>query len=263
MNHRGGWALIKATWTSWLQDRAFFFTLAFGWMIPPLIYLLVWSTAAGGKTIGGLNRGGFVAYYLLLILVNQLTYPQSNWTVGDLIRYGGMNSLLLRPMSPLYNALATEVAGKLVYMAFTIPVVVALSMVLHPELHLTTGGALAFVPALGLAWALRFAWGYWLAILAFWATRAEALLGVQDALVFLLAGQVAPVALLPGALRGAAMILPFRYMVGFPVEVLMGQLDARALTTGLAVQSGWLLIALVLTAALWHWGLRRYEAVGG
>ena len=50
MNHRGGWALIKATWTSWLQHRGFFFILAFGWMIPPLIYLLVWSTAADHRS---------------------------------------------------------------------------------------------------------------------------------------------------------------------------------------------------------------------
>ncbi|PKO22186.1 MAG: hypothetical protein CVU38_10805 [Chloroflexi bacterium HGW-Chloroflexi-1] len=28
-NHRGGWALVKSTWTSWLQYRSFFFLLAF------------------------------------------------------------------------------------------------------------------------------------------------------------------------------------------------------------------------------------------
>ena len=62
MNTRGGWALIKGLWLSWLQYRGFFFLLAFGWMIPPLIYLLVWSTAAGEQTIGGLSRGQFVTY---------------------------------------------------------------------------------------------------------------------------------------------------------------------------------------------------------
>ncbi len=58
-----------------------------------------------------------------------------------------------------------------------------------------------FFVALSGAWLLRFFWGFWLACLAFWATRADALLALQDALIFLLAGVVAPVALLPGALQ--------------------------------------------------------------
>jgi ABC-2 type transport system permease protein len=263
MNHRGGWALIKGTWLSWVQHRSFFFILAFGWMIPPLIYLLVWSTAAGEQPIGGLTRGGFVAYYLVLILVNQLTYSQTNWTVGDLIRYGQMNPLLVRPLSPLYDALASEVAGKVVYLLFDVPIVAVLALILRPELELTMLNVLAFVPALGLAWMLRFFWGYWLALLAFWAAWAEALLAVQDSLIFLLAGQVAPIALLPDVLQFAAKVLPFRYMVGFPVEVLAGQLDAAGLLMGFAVQASWLVVGLALSAVMWRMGLRRYTAVGG
>lgn len=263
LNHRGGWALIKSAWLSWMQHRGFFFLLAFGWMIPPLMYLFVWSTAAGQGNIGGFTRGEFVAYYLVLILVNQLTYSQTNWTVGDVIRSGGLNPWLLRPMSPLYHALSTEVAGKVVCMAFVAPVAAALALVLRPELHISLQDGLVFIPALALAWALRFFWGYWLALLAFWATRADALLAAQDALVFLLAGQVAPTALLPGAMRALATILPFRYMVGFPVEVLTGQLEGAALLSGLAWQVGWLAVALASSAIMWRRGLRRYTAVGG
>ncbi len=158
--------MIRATWLSWVQHRGFFFLLAFGWMIPPLIYLFVWSTAAGAGTVGGFTRGQFVAYYLVLIMVNQLPYSQTNWTVGDIIRYGGMNQLLLRPLSPFFDTLSSEVAGKVVYMLFAIPATGLLALVLRPEAEITTVNALAFVPVVLMAWALRFLWGYALALLA-------------------------------------------------------------------------------------------------
>ncbi len=263
MNWHGGWALIKSTWMSWMQDKAFFFLLAFGCMIPPLVSLFVWYTAAEGKVVGGLTQGEFVAYYLLLILINQLTYSQTNWTVGDGIRDGRISVILLRPMSPLFNTIAAEVAGKVVFMTFVIPVSFVLALILHPELHPTLIESLLFFPSLVLAWLLRFFWGYWLALLAFWLTRATALLAVQDSLIFLLAGQVAPVALLPGPLHMLAQLLPFRYMLGFPIEVLTGHLSTSELLIGFVYQLGWLVTAITLFLILWRQGVRRYSAVGG
>jgi ABC-2 type transport system permease protein len=263
LNFRGAWALIGRTWMMWLQHRSFFWLLAFGWMIPPLLYLFVWSAAAADQTVSGMTRGEFVAYYLILIVVNQLTYSQANWTVGDTIRYGGMNMLLLRPLPPFFDALSTQVAGAVVYMLFVTPVTLILALVLHPQFHITLENGLLFIPALTLAGLLRFFWGYWLALLAFWATRADALLALQDTLVFLLAGQVAPTILLPDLLRCMANVLPFRYMLGFPVEILTGQLSTAETTTGFIYQTGWLAIALFLFGIIWRQGVRHYSAIGG
>jgi ABC-2 type transport system permease protein len=199
----------------------------------------------------------------VLILVNQLTFSTNNWTVGDAIRYGQYNSLLLRPMSPVFDAIASEVAVKVVFMTFAVPLAAVLALILRPELEITPGNAAAFVPALGMAWGLRWLWGFWVAILAFWATRADALLSLQESLVFLFGGQIAPPALLPGAMHTLATVLPFRYMVAFPVEVLTGQLTPAEIGAGFAWQAGWLLAAAALFALLWRAGLKRYAAVGG
>lgn len=260
---RGFTALIKATWLAYLQVRSFCFLLAFGWMIRPLVFLFLWATVAGKVAVGELNRGEFVAYYLLFILVNQLTYPISNWTVGDQIRNGSISVLLLRPLTPIYDAMATDVASKGVYLLFVVPITAILSVILQPEIELTLHNLVVFFPTLLLAWVLRFLWAYWLALLSFWVTRADALLDMQNALIFLFAGHVAPIAILPEILRKAAIILPFRYMIGFPVEVLTNQLTSAELLQGLLIQSGWFALAFCGSIILWRTGLRRYSAIGG
>lgn len=262
-NHKGGWALIQASLLSWMQHRGFFWLLAFGWMLPLVIYLFVWSAAAGEGSVGGFTQNDFTLYYLFLIVVNQITYSQTNWTVGDSIRYGGVNQWLLRPIPNIYNTLSAEGAGKIVYMTFALPVAVLLAVLLRSRFDLGLLDGVLFIPALLMAWGVRFFWGYWLASLAFWASNANSLLSLQDTLVFLLGGQVAPIALLPAQLQTVARFLPFRYMLGFPVEVLTGRLSQDEMIFGFAVQFIWLAVSIFLQQIIWHRGLRKYAAVGG
>ena len=263
MNHRGGMALIRGTWLSWLQYRSFFFILAFGWMVPPLVAMFVWTAAAGDGEVGGIQGSMFVAYYLVLILVNQLTYSQTNWTVGDIIREGMLNHWLIRPLSPFYQILSSEIAGKVVYLVFTIPIVTILMVLLKPSFSFSAGQFFIFWLALLLAWALRFLWGLWIALLAFWATRADALLALQDSLIFIFSGMIAPVAILPGFLQKLAEFLPFRYMVGFPVEILTANLTTQQIQMGLIIQSLWLMFTAILCWLIYKKGLVRYSAIGG
>ncbi len=263
MNLRGGLALIRGTWLSWMQYRSFFFILAFGWMVPPLVAMFVWMAAAGDGDVGGIQRSEFVAYYLILILVNQLTYSQTNWTVGDIIREGMLNHWLIRPLSPLYQILSSEIAGKVVYLIFTIPIVGILVILLKPVFSFSTYQFLIFWLALCFAWVLRFLWGLWIALLAFWATRADALLALQDSMIFIFSGMIAPVAILPGFLQKLSEFLPFRYMVGFPVEILTANLTDLQILTGLFVQFIWLVIAALFSWIIYKKGLLRYSAIGG
>lgn len=216
-------ALIAHTWATWFQYKGFFFLLAFGWMTQPLIFLFAWSNAAAFGAIGGYARGDFVTYYLVLIVVNQLTFAQTNWTVGDRIRDGTMNTILLRPIAPIVDTAAAEIAGKVVFLSFAIPAAGLLLLVLSPADVRLPG----------------------------------------DPFLFVLAGQIVPTDLLPGALRTVAEWLPFRYMLGFPIEVLLGRVHDDALTRGMILQVVWLTVAGGLACALWRLGVRRHAAVGG
>lgn len=43
-----------------------------------------------------------------------------------------MNQLLMRPLSPVFDTLSSEVAGKVVYMLSVIPATAVLALVLRP-----------------------------------------------------------------------------------------------------------------------------------
>lgn len=263
INLRGGWALVRKSLFSYTASRGFFWTLAVGWMVGPLVYMFVWMTAAGSGELGGFGRSGFVVYYLGAIVVNQFTYPVSNWTVGDVIRSGLFSHWLLRPVPAIFEAVATDVATKMVCVPFVLALAAGIGLILRPAIDFGAANVAAFVPALLLAQGIRFMLGYVLALLALWSDRADALLSLNDTLGFLLAGMVAPVALLPGALQTIAMVLPYRYFIGFPVEVLMGRLSPAELAAGFGGQILWLAILLLAHGWVWRRGIRRYSAVGG
>ena len=65
-------------------------------------------------------------------------------------------------------------------------------------------------------------------------------------------GQIAPLELLPGPLRAVATALPFRWMVGFPVELILGRLTPRDALVGLAAQAIWLALAYGLFRLVWR-----------
>jgi ABC-2 type transport system permease protein len=148
-------------------------------------------------------------------------------------------------------------------MLFSIPVTAILAFLIQPQFNLSTTQVLLFIPALLFAWVLRFFWGYWIALLAFWATRADSLLALQDTFIFLLGGHLAPIHLLPDWLQTIARVLPFRYMSAFPVEILTGQLTGQETLLGFIALAIWSTAAILLYRFVWQRGIRHYEAVGG
>jgi ABC-2 type transport system permease protein len=263
MNLKGGIALIKKSLFSYVASKGFFWTLAVSWLMGPLVFLFVWLAAAGDGSIDAFSRQDFIAYYLCLILVNQLTYPSSHWTVGENILIGTMSTWLLRPLPVLYEAMASDVALKIVCMPFVLVIAAALGWLLGFSAPLSPAALPLFLLMLLLACSLRFLFAYSLALLAFWTQRISALLALMDTIAFLFAGLVAPTVLLPGVLQNIAFFLPFRYMIAFPIEYLLGKLSPEAVLIGLAYQIGWLLLTVLANRLIWVSGIRHYSAIGG
>jgi ABC-2 type transport system permease protein len=99
-------------------------------------------------------------------------------------------------------------------------------------------------------------------LIAFWITRTGTLNQLYGTATAFLAGMIAPLSLFPEPIRIVASILPFRWMVAFPVEVLLGRVDGGELLIGMGMQVLWIALALLGLRWMWSHGVRRYSAVG-
>lgn len=263
MNIRGGIAMIRGQLFSFLSEKGFFWTLAFGWMIGPLIYMMVWVTATSSGAIGGYDRNAFILYYLCLIIINQITYPTTHWGTAQAIQDGSISSAMLRPVPLVYGAIGQEVAVKIVCVPFVAVVIVILGYLFGVQVSFTVVHLIAALAALVLALLIRFLLAYILSLLAFWTQQSGALLSVNDTFIFLLGGQVAPLVLFPDMLNRLANLLPYRYMISFPVEVFMGTLSHEKMIQGFLMQLVWTAVLVLVHYFVNRYGQKKYSAVGG
>ena len=111
---------------------------------------------------------------------------------------------------------------------------------------------------------MRFFISFTTGLLAFWTTRATAIMELHAGVSLFLAGRIAPLALLPSAVAGVAGVLWFRGMLSFPVDLLTGAVNGTdAVLHGLGGQMAWLGFWIVAYRIAWSRGIRKYGAVGG
>ncbi len=257
-------AFLRTALLEQLQYRASGAIWMIGSILEPVVFLVVWSTVAKthGGTVEGFGAHEFAAYYVVLLIVNHLTF---SWTMHDFqfrIQFGSLSFDLLRPVHPIHGDVASNVAYKLVMLVVMLPALLVLVLAFSPHFTPVRWSLLAFVPAVVLAFLLRFLFEWTLALAAFWTTRVTAMNQIYFSLQMFLAGRVAPIALLPVWLRDVAHDLPFYYMVGFPVELALGRVTPAAAWTGFCTQIVWLGVVAFVIAFVWRRAAARFSAVG-
>lgn len=235
-----------------------------GLVLNPLVYLVVWTTVARtqGGQVASYSAHDFAAYFIVLMVVDHITFTWVIFNAEFRIRQGQLSPLLLRPIHPINADIVENVSYKLLMLSVLIPAAVLFSLAFGPNIHPAPWSVVAFLPALVLAAVLRFTVEWTVSLVSFWISRMAALDQMYYVVVLFLSGQVAPIALLPGPVRVLASVLPFQWMVAFPVELMLGRVSPRDALIGFGMLLGWLLVGVVALRVTWRQGVRQYSAVG-
>lgn len=229
-----------------------------GAMVQPLITMVVWMDIYEAKA------ESFILYFASLILVERLTSAWDVWELDREIREGGFSHQILRPLHPVHWAIAENLVYKGFFLAILLPIWILLSFFLPVlRLHLSGSQWIFFLLAVLLGAALRFTFGYMCGLLGFWVTKVTAIYGMFEAVSLFFSGRIAPLSLLPPFMQQISLFLPFRYMIGFPIEIVTGSVTGMEIGYGFLGSALWMLVFIVGFKGLWKVGLQKNQAMGG
>jgi ABC-2 type transport system permease protein len=234
------------------------------WMLTttmPLVSMALWTAVAEASPVGRFGPTQFVGYFLSALVVRQVTGSWLVWAMNGEIRQGTLSQRLLKPLHPLWAYSAENLAILPLRALLCVPVIIL--MVVSGQL--TTDPVLVGIGFLSLvgAWLINFFAMAAIGSLAFFVESSTSIFELWMISFMLLSGYVVPLELFPGWVGSLANVLPFRYTLGFPVEVIVGMTDYRSALQGLAAQWAWAAGCAVGAILMFRAGVRRFAAFGG
>jgi ABC-2 type transport system permease protein len=181
----------------------------------------------------------------------------------DDIRNGGLSKVLARPLNDRGYRLCLYLSHRIPSGIIRLAPAVLLMCLLPRFFSVPVGPRLAVLPlVMALSMLLQFTFSYAVALVAFWLLAIGGLLFLKRNIVSFLAGASVPLVLLPPSVLKVSELLPFHYMVFFPVRLALTAMPADTIVRGCLSMCGWIVVLWALGALLWRRGLRRYVAAG-
>jgi len=118
---------FRTTTAMMFQYRASLVIWMIGQVLEPLVYLVVWTIVSNssGGSVGSYTTQEFAAYFIVLMLVNQVTYTWIMYEYEYRIRQGTLSFALLKPVHPIHSDISDNLSSKLI----TLPIMIVVAVV--------------------------------------------------------------------------------------------------------------------------------------
>jgi len=257
--------LWQVNWAEQWQYRANLIMYILYWLVSPIIYLAVWtSIATANGNVKGLTANDFITYYMILLIVDQLTSNIIIHIFAYKVQDGSLSGELIKPIHPmLTNTLVNDIAFKTLNLIVLTPIWIVLALLFKPQFDsVSIGGILFSIPAILLGYMINYLLSGTITSLAFWTTRVYSIHEFYYAMILLFAGQFVPLQLMPEVIQNVAKFLPFQLFMYLPIQIIQGNLSMNEIVQGYITGIIWLVVAMILFHLVWREGVKRYSAVG-
>lgn len=239
------------------------------WMLTstmPLVNLALWTSVADEAPFQQYQSSDFVAYFLGILIVRNMTSNWVAWQMSEEIRMGILSMRMLRPIHPFLAYASTHAAAVPFRSLVSLPVAFAL-LLSSGASALTSDPVqlLLLLPSIILAWFITFGMMFALGCLGFWMTQTMGIMNFYFGVWSLFSGYLMPMDIMRSRFPFVADIaewLPFYYTLVPPVELMTKHLSSGDLVRLMGGQMIWAALCVALGVYAWRAGVRRFEAVG-
>lgn len=235
---------------------------------PIFIQTFLWTAifnSASSNVVYGYTYQQMIAYTFLAGLIARIVRTGFEYEIMDDVKNGKFSKFLVQPLGYFPYRLCSFLGNKLPgqAMILTILAVMLVGLSLFGGLTLTFGRVLAFLGTLVLAVVLNFLIFYCFSAMSFWIVEVGFLFEGIRIVTVLLSGGIFPLEVFGERFVQVMNLLPFKYTVNYPINLLNGKINATEAVYGVLIQVAWIIGCLLLSNLLWKIGSKRYVAVGG
>lgn len=253
---------LKAT----LEYKEDFWVSLFSNLFAPLISLAVWLTIQQTNSNLPYNRTELIWYFVLVGLINNLTAAWHAPFLSEEIYNGDFSKYLVKHLSLFTSIIGNNLAEKTPRFFITVILLMILMYITRIDLSFSLEyvvRVILFMVAIAMSILINIQMQTAIGLLAFWVHDTTFVRSFTVLFSDFLSGFFVPIAFFPSILQTVATILPFRYIISFPAEILVGQLSPSSLILGFAMQITWCLAFYLIVKLVLNAGVRLYQGYGG
>ncbi len=238
------------------------------WIIADIIKIaglcFVWIASA--KITGSTDQNYIVTYYILILVVGRLMTDITPQEGVKQVLSGKFSNLLLKPTNYLNGYIGNNLGFNIFRLIVSIPAFI-LGMIVATKLNLWVVDFNPYLIALSLlaiimGFMINFFIGNIFLLIAFYNKNMEGMRIFFFNTASLLSGEYVPLVVLPFLAKYILEMLPFRYTLSFPIEILIGRMTNYDIYTGFIIGMIWLILLFFLYKILYSISIKKYAAEG-
>ncbi len=238
------------------------------WIIADIIKIVglcfVWSASA--RMTGSMDQGYVITYYLFIIIVGKLMQDITPENGVRQILEGRFSNSLLKPISYLTEYMGSNLGSNLFRLIVSVPAFgVGMYVAIRLGFWITDFNPYLMFLALFaviIGFLVNFLLGNIFSLIAFYNKNMEGMKIFYYNIAAFLSGEYMPFAALPLIGLFVVQVLPWRYTLSFPIEILLGRMTNYDIGIGFVIGIVWLIALYLLYLILFKISIKKYAAEG-